>query len=538
MDTNRQQVIIKVFFAKYKNTLGPQVISFVEELLDRHGIEDEDVASSVEHLAREYNRQDDAEMVVRLDVLRRVYETMQNSQTTGDEDLMDDRLDTDSQLYFVDAFEMPMWHWSPERSTFEKLSRKLTVSGSPESRVLAVRDRLNIIKQTILRNDNFSPRPFGGAGRETFLRLSTTKDLLGRTGVDFLLFGMLAHNQEGKLCLEDLDGKVALDVTIEAHTSEGFFTDGCFALVEGTYTDEEVLLVNAIGHPPCERRAETRAIYGHIDFLGKGATTVLEDNRLAEQLSEHTQLTFFILSDLWLDHPRTMVGLRKLFQNCIENNWLPKVFIMCGNFSSKGVAKGSGRNIMKYQDDFDALADLIASYPVITRRCHFVFVPGPQDPCSSTILPRRPILPSFTTRLKAKIPKVYLASNPCRIRFFSQEIVVFREDMMARMLRNLVGVKPNPGTDDLKRYLVQSVIDQCHLSPLTTHIQPTLCEYDHSLRLYPMPTTLVLADKYERYELTYEGCHVFNPGSFLGASYAFSTYYPATGKSEPSELDV
>lgn len=155
-------------------------------------------------------------------------------------------------------------------------------------------------------------------------------------------------------------------------------------LVEGTYTDEEIFLVHAIGHPPCEKRADTRqlllpctldllsdksarAIYGHIDFLGKGATTVLEDvvklhllyrcqklisitqNRLADQLSEHTQLTFFILSDLWLDHPRTMIGIRKLFHSCIESNWLPKVFIMCGDFSSKGVVKGSGRDIIQYQ---------------------------------------------------------------------------------------------------------------------------------------------------------------------------------------------
>lgn len=31
-----------------------------------------------------------------------------------------------------------------------------------------------------------------------------------------------------------------------------------------------------------------------------------------------------------------------------------------------------------------------------------------------------------------------LGSNPCRIRYFSQEIVVFREDMMGRMMRNAV----------------------------------------------------------------------------------------------------
>jgi DNA polymerase epsilon subunit 2 len=30
---------------------------------------------------------------------------------------------------------------------------------------------------------------------------------------------------------------------------------------------------------------------------------------------------------------------------------------------------------------------------------------------------------------------------------------VFREDLMARMLRNLVGVKPDVREDDLKRYV-------------------------------------------------------------------------------------
>lgn len=44
-------------------------------------------------------------------------------------------------------------------------------------------------------------------------------------------------------------------------------------------------------------------------------------------------------------------------------------------------------------------------------------------------------------------------SNPCHIKFFGQDIVVYREDMMARMLRNLVGVKPNFATEDLKRYV-------------------------------------------------------------------------------------
>ena len=106
---------------------------------------------------------------------------------------------------------------------------------------------------------------------------------------------MLSHSKEGKLCLEDEDGAVELDfshlasATLNAHIptdicaqdqpSEGLFTEGCLALVEGDYTDNATLTVIAIGHPPCENREAARSIYGHIDFLGKGATTLAEDVR-------------------------------------------------------------------------------------------------------------------------------------------------------------------------------------------------------------------------------------------------------------------
>ena len=42
-------------------------------------------------------------------------------------------------------------------------------------------------------------------------QLRSTKQLLGRAGDRFLLFGMLTHSKEGKLCLEDQDGAVELD---------------------------------------------------------------------------------------------------------------------------------------------------------------------------------------------------------------------------------------------------------------------------------------------------------------------------------------
>lgn len=60
---------------------------------------------------------------------------------------------------------------------------------------------------------------------------------------------------------------------------------------------------------------------------------------------------------------------------------------------------------------------------------------------------------SFLTKLKNKIPKIHFATNPCRIKFFDQEIVIFREDMMSKMLRNMIGTKAEISSEDLKRYV-------------------------------------------------------------------------------------
>lgn len=87
----------------------------------------------------------------------------------------------------------------------------LSVSASPESRILAMRDRLDIIKQCILRNEHFAPSTIPSRDREKLVTLKSTKQLLGRPDQRFLLLGMLTHNKEGKMCLEDADGSVVLD---------------------------------------------------------------------------------------------------------------------------------------------------------------------------------------------------------------------------------------------------------------------------------------------------------------------------------------
>lgn len=56
-------------------------------------------------------------------------------------------------------------------------------------------------------------------------------------------------------------------------------------------------------------------------------------------------------------------------------------------------------------------------------------------------------------------------------------------------------------------------------------------EFDHALRVYPLPDMLVLADRAGSAESNFEGCICANPGS-LGADRTFATLLPVERKVE------
>lgn len=528
-----RNAIVRVFSTKYSLTLPTQSLLFIESVLTDHDIEQEEWNAGLELWAKEYLKGEDPSPLVSLKVLQRAYESLQLKNDMVDD--LEDPSEVHLESYFniIDAFDMPAQRFDAVRNAFALAKTKPGLAGSAVSRAAFLRERWAIIKQIVLRNENFMPPALGGRDRADYLKLTSTRNLLGRANQLFLLFGMLSRNPTGELILEDGEGSVVLDMR-EAVPGEGLYTEGCMVLVEGEYTEQETVKVLAMGHPPSEKRDAARAIFGHVDFLGCGATSLKEEEKYRPIVAAHADINFVVLSDVWLDHPKTLPSLKRLFDGYSQADVRPFAFVLCGNFSTRGW-EGKG-NLEKYTDGFKALADLIVSFPLLLAHSHFIFVPGPTDPWSSSTVPRPPIPESFVKPILSKIPKARFTSNPCRIRYFDQEIVVFREDLMSRMLRNLVTVKEETKGDEMKRFLVQTVLDQIHLSPLPINVRPTVWEWDHALRLYPMPTTLILADKHERYDLTYEGCHVFNPGGFVGNQFEWSVYYPATGRSELSAL--
>lgn len=178
---------------------------------------------------------------------------------------------------------------------------------------------------------------------------------------------------------------------------------------------------------------------------------------------------------------------------------------------------------------------MICSHKRLMEHCRFLFIPGPHDVGPSTVLPRSPLPKYITEELQKYIPQAIFSSNPCRVKFYTQEIVFFRQDLLYRMRRSCLIPYSKEEASDPFQHLVATIIHQSHLCPLPLSIQPIIWNYDHCLHLYPAPHTIVLGDKSEQKEFRYHGVTCLNPGSFSNDG-TFAAYRPCTREAELSTV--
>ncbi|KAJ5627587.1 DNA polymerase alpha/epsilon subunit B [Penicillium herquei] len=257
----------------------------------------------------------------------------------------------------------------------------------------------------------------------------------------------------------------------------------------------------------------------------------------------------------------------------------PQTFVLIGNFVQKPIINGGGRaGSIEYKEHFDSLAVVLSEFPALLQHSTFVFIPGDNDPWASAFsagaastIPRQPIPELFTSRIKRAFAtanseldrsqssepagEALWTSNPARLSWFGpvHEIAIFRDDISGRLRRtaidmqkeaeddatmhetldsatsDAVSVAPemadqanktksdiiSPGASAARK-LVKTILDQGTLSPFPLPVRPVLWDHASAVQLYPLPTGLVLADsEVAPFCMTYEGCHVMNPGRFL-----------------------
>ncbi|KAK9277998.1 hypothetical protein L1049_027555 [Liquidambar formosana] len=191
---------------------------------------------------------------------------------------------------------------------------------------------------------------------------------------------------------------------------------------------------------------------------------------------------------------------------------VPSLFVFMGNFCSHP-CNLSFHSFSSLRLHFGKLGQIIGAHTRLKEHSRFLFIPGPDDAGPSTVLPRCALPKYLTEELQKHIPNAIFLSNPCRIKFYTQEIVFFRQDLLYRMRRSCLMAPSTEETSDPFEHLVATITHQSHLCPLPLSVQPIIWNYDHCLHLYPTPHTIVLGDRSEQKAFNYTGITCFNPGS-------------------------
>ncbi|KAL0489871.1 DNA polymerase epsilon subunit 2 [Acrasis kona] len=439
----------------------------------------------------------------------------------------------------INAFDVPQFKYNMERKVFErsiKDDKNSTIFAEGRQKNEVLRDRYLLLKQIMLRNEKFNPL------RQDSFTITAIEALTGTSSLKIIM-GMIVQREVGKFYLEDLTAAVQVDLS-EADTNKiGLLTEGSIVIANGIFnSDDRIYKVSAIVLcEPEPREISIKTINqgrnDRLDLFGVRNNNISLDSEATKNQEEFTKDScFFVtLSDVWLDQPSVLERLRSLFRYFVEDKhkeqsqtldrW-PCAIVLIGSFVSKPMhthSFGENGDQSMYKKRFNELAEmLLKEFPLLVDDDSpekiapmFVFVPGPNDPCPGPplVYPRPPISTMFYKSFQEKIPNSIFISNPCRVRIYNSEIVLFRDDLQQKMHRNTV-LDQKLASNPLSEHVTNTLIYNSHLTPLPISIQPIYWSHDHAMRLYPTPNVLVLAENNERYENEQNSCKCFNPGSF------------------------
>lgn len=433
----------------------------------------------------------------------------------------------------IDAFVIPKFRYDPIKKHFYHCSGKLPIHGEASAKGALYRDRFLLLFQRVSRDLHFIKpafsteiSQFGGC------ELSPIQSLVGTNGRRWVM-GVISQLEDGHFYLEDLTAAVEIDLS-KAKITAGFFTENTIIVAEGEMLLQGIFQVITCGFPPLEDRDKSLQTLSGNDFFGGGMLTKEDTLRLADLEKRAVNDMFVILSDIWLDDEEAIRKLETVLDGFENVEVVPSLFVFMGNFCSRP-CNISFHSFSSLRQQFGKLGELIAAHPRLKEHSRFLFIPGPDDAGPSTVLPRCALPKYLSEELQKHVPNAIFASNPCRVKFYTQEIVFFRQDLLYRMRRSCLIPPSTEETTDPFEHLVATITHQSHLCPLPLIVQPIIWNYDHCLHLYPTPHTIVLGDNSEQKAFKYTGITCFNPGSFSNDS-TFVAYRPCTQEVEFSAL--
>lgn len=456
---------------------GPGLKQVIKELSDRNSNQKSIRNGSADNLAKKAERSDTL-----------VDDDAENEAVYNEE------ITLNWQDYFkvINPDEQPNYKYDKHRKqlSFIPSTNAKRLANNLNSNVDYFNNRYHLISDRLSRNENFQKPSFSSISsiskslshNNKTNEITLIKNVLGRDGSKFILFGLLSKNANDDFILEDSTDHIELNLTQAYKTQGSFYCPGMFVIVEGIYSASGGSMSNAnviggcfhvsnIGHPPAERRELSLENYGNLDFMGinRDNDTNNNDNHilrvnkslkkklvsLEKNLVNHKLI--ILGSDCFLDDLKILDGIKKLFGK-IESSIIddetnqPLVIVLIGSFTSNPLTPTNSSvanvsNTENYKSNFDNLSNILSNFPNIVQKVKIALIPGINDPWQSShslggsnlnAFPQRSIPKIFTNRLERLLPKGSLIAgwNPLRINYLSQEIVLMKDDIISKFKRN------------------------------------------------------------------------------------------------------
>ncbi|KAH8491983.1 hypothetical protein H0E87_021543, partial [Populus deltoides] len=509
-----------------------QILSFTNRFL---GAEDEALDLLLDHLQSQSQKLGVRSSILDKEPVSRAITALLEADDAVDEDFIANGAvsSSTSAIRVIDAFLIPKFRYDPIKKQFHEHTGGLHIHGDASAKAALYKDRFLLLYQRVLRDSHFSKPAFHTEmSHYGSCEIAPIQSLVGQMGRRWVM-GVISQLEDGHFYLEDLTASVEIDLS-KAKVTTGFLSENTIVVAEGEMLVNGIYQVITCGFPPLEERDKSLKSLAQHDFFGGGTLTKEETLRLAELEKRSLNDMFVILSDIWVDSEEAMGKLETVLDGFESQEVVPSLFVFMGNFCSHP-CNLSFHSFSSLRSQFGKLGQMIGAHQRLKEHSRFMFIPGPEDAGPSTVLPRCPLPKYLTEELQKHIPNAIFASNPCRVKFYTQEIVFFRHDLLYRMRRSCLMPPSTEETDDPFEHLVATITHQSHLCPLPLIVQPIIWNYDHCLHLYPSPHTIVLGDRSEQKAFKYTGITCFNPGSFSNDS-TFVAYRPCTQEVELSAL--
>jgi len=367
--------------------------------------------------------------------------------------------------------------------------------------------------------------------------LTKVGSLQGNPGTK-ITFGLISRTQDTgarRWMIEDLHKVYPVELEVEASTH--LMTDGSFVLAEGKLEGGHFKIHN-LDVPAAVKRTTTlqkdlipRQVFG-------GTLTDEQLKTLEESEPSNADGFYVVLCEVHLDSVRVLDKLSDLFQG-YEQAGPPTGYVFMGSFSSAPFLP-TAEGVRSYRDGFERLKFMMRNLANhIQHGTRFIFIPGPNDP-GTQMLPRVPLPGYLTSDLAKDVANVVMATNPCRIRHFSREMVFFRHDVLRLLRRHeVVPLRERDGAAasaaHARTEMVRFLLDQAHLVPLPLEESNILWAYDHVLRLYPMPHAVFIGGVSQGFDDVYEDCSFCSVSPFNREA-EFYAFHPIKDLLEPCDV--